>query len=356
MAETINYRFKVAGKTAATLTADNPTPLERELVVETDTGKVKIGNGATAWNSLPYLFAIGTNVQAFDADLSALAANSTSGLWARTGAGTGAARTITGTANEITVTNGGGIAGDPTISLPSSMTLTGKTLTGGTYRGVSIAANSYSAASKTGHWVDLGISGARGLVQSYNFTTAAMQPLDIYGSVVTFPSITTTASAANAFIDSGSTPANSLLRSTSSLRYKRDLEPLHEDIARASLAMWPKFYRSKAAADDPAHSFYGHIAEEWAEFDPRFVHWGYQEDQLEDYVAEKPLKELRNRNGEVTRPASPAIVRQRPKRGAKKRPDGLQYERINMVQIAGLIAELAELKARIAELEARQPK
>lgn len=42
-------------------------------------------------------------------------------------------RTLTGTANEITVTNGNGASGNPTISIPSAVTLTGKTLTGGTY-------------------------------------------------------------------------------------------------------------------------------------------------------------------------------------------------------------------------------
>ena len=41
---------------------------------------------------------------------------------------------------------------------------------------------------------------------------------------VQFPAIGTTASAANAFIDGGA--ANSLLRSTSSLKYKADIEPL----------------------------------------------------------------------------------------------------------------------------------
>jgi hypothetical protein len=76
---------------------------------------------------------IGTDVQAFDADLSALAANSTAGFWAYTGAGTGAARTITGTANEITVTNGAGTAGNPTVSLPAALTFSGKTVTGGSF-------------------------------------------------------------------------------------------------------------------------------------------------------------------------------------------------------------------------------
>lgn len=58
---------------------------------------------------------IGTDVQAYDADLGALATNSTNGIWARTGAGTGAARTITQSTG-ITVTNGDGVSGNPTIA------------------------------------------------------------------------------------------------------------------------------------------------------------------------------------------------------------------------------------------------
>lgn len=43
------------------------------------------------------------------------------------------ARSVTGTAAEITVTNGDGVAGAPTISLPAAITMTGKTVTGGSY-------------------------------------------------------------------------------------------------------------------------------------------------------------------------------------------------------------------------------
>lgn len=63
--------------------------------------------------------AIGTDVQAFDADLAALAANSSNGLWTHTGAGTGSARTLAA-GNGITVTNGDGVSGNPTIAQSSN--------------------------------------------------------------------------------------------------------------------------------------------------------------------------------------------------------------------------------------------
>jgi len=72
--------------------------------------------------------------QPLDADLTALAAlASTAGMLARTGAGAFAVRTLTGTANEISVANGDGAAGAPTFSLPAALTFTGKTITGGTF-------------------------------------------------------------------------------------------------------------------------------------------------------------------------------------------------------------------------------
>jgi hypothetical protein len=70
----------------------------------------------------------GTNVQAYDATLAALAAYNTNGILTQTAADTFTGRTITGTANEVTVTNGDGVLGNPTISLPASIDLGGKTL------------------------------------------------------------------------------------------------------------------------------------------------------------------------------------------------------------------------------------
>jgi hypothetical protein len=61
---------------------------------------------------------IGTDVQGFDADLSAVAALSTNGIITRTGAGTAAVRSITG-GTGITITNGDGVAGNITIAQTS---------------------------------------------------------------------------------------------------------------------------------------------------------------------------------------------------------------------------------------------
>src|SRR6185312_11005957 len=72
--------------------------------------------------------------QPVDDTLTALAAlNSTAGLLTQTGTDTFTKRTLTGTANEITATNGDGVAGAPTFSLPAALTFTGKTVTGGTF-------------------------------------------------------------------------------------------------------------------------------------------------------------------------------------------------------------------------------
>jgi len=48
-------RILIRRDTAANWTSANPTLASGELGGETDTGKLKLGNGSTAWNSLAYL-------------------------------------------------------------------------------------------------------------------------------------------------------------------------------------------------------------------------------------------------------------------------------------------------------------
>jgi hypothetical protein len=87
------------------------------------TAGATIGDVLVMGTSAPMWYALGTTsgVQAYDADLDAIAALSTSGLVARTGAGTAAARTLTAGAG-IEITYGDGVLGDPTIAVGSLST------------------------------------------------------------------------------------------------------------------------------------------------------------------------------------------------------------------------------------------
>ena len=55
--------IKQYARTAAQLAAENPILVARQLVIESDTGKMKLGNGTTAYNSLTYLLVSGNTSQ-----------------------------------------------------------------------------------------------------------------------------------------------------------------------------------------------------------------------------------------------------------------------------------------------------
>jgi hypothetical protein len=51
---TLNAQLKIWSDTAANFTAANPTLASGQWAKESDTGKVKLGDGSTAWTSLGY--------------------------------------------------------------------------------------------------------------------------------------------------------------------------------------------------------------------------------------------------------------------------------------------------------------
>ncbi len=87
---------------------------------------------------------IGSDIQAWDTDLDALAGLGSTGMVSRTGAGTASVRTITGTASRLSVADGDGVAGNPTLDIDSSyvgqasITTIG-TITTGVWTGTTIA-------------------------------------------------------------------------------------------------------------------------------------------------------------------------------------------------------------------------
>lgn len=161
---------------------------------------------------------------------------------------------------------------------------------------INFDANDYLVYDRTGNF--------------FKFVVNASERFQIGASTIRFPSLGTTASAANAFLDSGS--SNELLRSTSSRRYKTDIEPLNAAYAERILELEPVWYRSTSKHDKAEWSWYGLIAEDVAAIEPRLVHWMKEGD---------------------------ALI-----------PDGVQYDRLAVL----LLAVVKQMKAEILALKAGQ--
>lgn len=78
----------------------------------------------------------------------------------------------------------------------------------------------------------------------------------------------TTSASANMYISS----SYNVVRSTSARKYKKDIEPIEESYAFNFFEKaQPVWFRSKAIADPEHYGYYGYIADDVAEFEPRLV-------------------------------------------------------------------------------------
>jgi hypothetical protein len=92
---------------------------------------------------------IGTDVQPYDADLSGFSSLDTNGLVVRTAAGTIVSRTITGVVGDITVTDGDGVAGAPKLAVGANIPrlASNNTFAGATNTFVGVTASTFTTSS-----------------------------------------------------------------------------------------------------------------------------------------------------------------------------------------------------------------
>jgi hypothetical protein len=191
------------------------------------------------------------------------------------------------------------------------------------------------------------------LITNVTGTDTGAVRFSIDRAVISFPSIDTTASAANAFLDAST---GQLLRSTSSLRYKTDIEHIETNRSNAILDFRPVWYRSIAEADKKDWSWYGLIAEEVAEIEPRLVHWTYLPDAYEEVT-----KNATDEDGNLILDDSGKPIPYTEKvlkADAEMVPDGVQYDRLTVLLLDVVKRQnerIETLEAKVAALEANRP-
>lgn len=162
-------------------------------------------------------------------DLAAVEGLASTGLAARTATDTWAQRTLTGTAAEITVTNGDGVSGNPTISIPAAVTFTGKTVTGGTFSGPSINTASITGTfpfrlrAQAGAGFDMEIKNSEALTANRTLTISlsdADRTLTLGGNLTLAGAVSLpTVAQGDIWYGSAAGVTSALAKSTSATRY-----------------------------------------------------------------------------------------------------------------------------------------
>ena len=132
-----------------------------------------------------------------------------------------------------------------------------------------------------------------------------------------------------------------IYKSTSSLRYKTDVEDMDEAWADKVLELRPVWFRSTCTDDRKDWSHWGLIAEEVALVDPRLVEYGDVYETDEDGALVYDVGSVLGDDGEPT-------TRKAPRVEAADQPVGVAYDRI----VPALLSVIRRLEARVAALEA----
>jgi hypothetical protein len=156
--------FQLRGDTAANWTSANPVLAARQPGYETDTRKLKIGDGTTAWTSLPY-FASGIPIADITGLTAALAAKSDTGHTHSYGSLTGLPTLFSGAYGDLT-----GIPGTFTPSTHSHAIADTTGLTAA-LAGKSDTGHSHAIADTTGLTAALAGKSDTGHTHSYGSLT-----------------------------------------------------------------------------------------------------------------------------------------------------------------------------------------
>lgn len=193
LTKTANTIDLVAADTSLTVNADSAqVRLQTNGGLQVSTGVGILLNGGTLNLSASGLKVTDNTFQPLDATLTALAGYNTNGILVQTAADTFAGRTLTGTAARISVTNGNGVSGNPTVDIDASyvgqtsITTLG-TIATGTWQGTAVgvayggtgqttskaaretglaAAGYYSATATTGAGTTISVPQATHLLRS----------------------------------------------------------------------------------------------------------------------------------------------------------------------------------------------
>lgn len=172
-ASTWSVRTLTAGSSLVNITngdgvAGNPTidVTEANININNLSGTLTVAKGGTGATTSSDArtnlgVAIGSDVEAWDADLDALAALATTGMMARTSAATYATRTITQPAAGITVSNGDGVAGNPTLALADDLSAVEGIATSGIV--ARTASNTWTTRTITGTSNEIDVSNGDGV-------------------------------------------------------------------------------------------------------------------------------------------------------------------------------------------------